>query len=258
MNKGKLKERLRGGETVIGTFSGIPSPSLVEAIGYSGIDFIVIDSEHGPVEMQTAENVVRAAEITGMAPIIRVPNNESHLILRALDIGAHGVQVPHVSTKEEAVLVSEYSKYHPQGKRGLSPFTRAGKYGLAAESHTLRINENVIVVVNIEGIEGIQNLNEIASVPEIDVIFIGPYDLSQSLGKPGQVEDPEVIKLIKNNVKIIKNSGKSCGSFARDIKYLEILVDCGVQYITYMVDSSMILQSYKNLKELFERLGINK
>jgi 4-hydroxy-2-oxoheptanedioate aldolase len=253
-----LKKRLRGGETVIGTFSGIPSPSLVEAIGYSGLDFVVIDSEHGPVEIQTAENIVRAAETTGITPIIRVPGNESHLILRALDIGAHGVQVPHVSTREEAELAIEYSKYHPQGKRGLSPFTRAGKYGLAAENHVSRINENVIVVVNIEGVEGVNNLNEITSVPEIDVIFIGPYDLSQSLGKPGQVEDPEVIKLIKDNVKIIKNNGMSCGSFARDKKYLEILVDCGVQYITYMVDSSMILQSYKNLKERFESLSINK
>ncbi len=253
-----LKERLRGGETVIGTFSGIPSPSLVEAIGFSGLDFIVIDAEHGPVEIQTAENIVRAAEITGMTPIIRVPGNESHLILRALDIGAHGVQVPHVSTREEAELVIEYSKYHPQGKRGLSPFTRAGKYGLAAENHTLRNNENVIVVVNIEGIEGIQNLNEIITVPEIDVIFIGPYDLSQAVGKPGQVEDPEVVSCIKDSVKTIKNNGKSCGSFARDKKYLEILVDCGVQYVTYMVDSAMILQSYKTLKEFFEGLSINK
>ncbi len=253
-----LKERLRCGETVIGTFSGIPSPSLVEAIGYSGLDFIVIDAEHGPVEMQTAENIVRAAEITGMAPIIRVPDNQSHLILRALDIGAHGVQVPHVSTKEEAELVIEYSKYYPQGKRGLSPFTRAGKYGSTAENHTLRNNENVIVVVNIEGVEGIQNLNEIITVPEIDVIFIGPYDLSQSLGKPGEVEDPEVVAFIKDNVKKIKNNGKSCGSFARDMKYLEILVDCGVQYITYMVDSSMILQSYKNFRESFKKLNIIK
>ncbi len=251
-----LKERLRGGETVIGTFSGIPSPSLVEAIGYSGLDFIVIDSEHGPVEMQTAENLVRAAEITGMVPIIRVPCNESHLILRALDIGAHGVQVPHVSTKEEAELAIEYSKYHPQGKRGLSPFTRAGEYGLAAENHVFRINENVIVVVNIEGVEGVQNLSEITSVPEIDVIFIGPYDLSQSLGKPGQVEDHEVVSCIKDSVKEIKNNGKSCGSFARDKKYLEILVDCGVQYIAYSLDSHIILQSYKNLKELFERLSV--
>jgi len=258
MNKGQLKKRLQKGETVIGTFSGIPSPSLVEAIGYSGIDFIVIDAEHGPVEIQTAENIVRAAEIMGMAPIIRTPGNESHLILRALDIGAHGVQIPHVSTREEAELAIEYSKYHPQGKRGLSPFTRAGKYGLAAENHTLRNNENVIVVVNIEGIEGIQNLNEIITVPKIDVIFIGPYDLSQSLGKPGQVEDPEVVSCIKDSVKKIKNSGKSCGSFARDKKYLEILVDCGVQYVTYMVDSAVILQSYKNLKEFFERLSINK
>jgi len=253
-----LKERLRGGETVIGTFSGIPSPSLVEAIGHSGLDFIVIDSEHGPVEMQTAENIVRAAEITGMAPIIRVPGNESHLILRALDIGAHGVQVPHVSTREEAESAVEYSKYHPQGQRGLSPFTRAGKYGLTAENHASRTNENVIVVVNIEGVEGVKNLNKIASIPEIDVIFIGPYDLSQSLGKPGQVDDPEVVSFIQDSVELIKSRGKACGSFAKDMKYVEILADCGVQYITYMVDSAMILQGYRNFRELFDKLNTKK
>lgn len=258
MQKINLKERLINGDTVIGTWNMIPSPSVVEAIGYSGLDFIVIDAEHGPVEIQTAENIVRAAEITGMVPIIRVPDNESHLILRALDIGAHGVQVPHVSTKEEAEQVVEYSKYHPQGKRGLSPFTRAGKYGSAAENHTLRINENVIVVVNIEGTEGIQNLNEITTVPDIDILFIGPYDLSQSLGKPGQVEDPEVISFIKDSAKLIKSRGKSCGSFARDMKYLEVLIDCGVQYITYTVDSAMILQSYRNFIEIFKKLNINK
>ena len=128
----------------------IPSASLLNAIGLSGIDFAIIDAEHGPVGMETAEHLVRAADVTNIAPIIRVPSNDSHLILRALDIGAHGVQVPHVSTKEEAQRVVQSSKYHPRGNRGFTPFTRAGKYGIDAEGHPQRANESTMVVVNVE------------------------------------------------------------------------------------------------------------
>jgi len=255
-----LKERLKNGETVMGTWSIIPSPSLVEAIGYSGIDFIVIDAEHGPVSMESAENLIRAAEVAGMSPVIRVPTNEAYLILRALDIGAYGIQVPHISTKREAELVVEYSKYYPLGKRGLSPFTRAAKYGFDIDNHVAKSNNNTMTVINIEGIEGIKNLEDITSVPNLDVIFIGPYDLSQSLGKPGQVEDPEVISLIKSSVRIAKARGLVCGSFAKDIKYLEILVDCGIQYITYKIDSSVITSAYRNINNSFLKIkeGLNK
>ena len=221
MHKVNLKKKLKNGEVAIGTWSIIPSPSIVEAIGYSGFDFIIIDAEHGPVNVESSENLIRAAEVAGMASIIRVPNNESHLILRALDIGAHGIQVPHVSTKNEARLAVEYSKYHPLGKRGFSPFTRAAKYGIEAENHTARANEDTMVVINVEGVEGIKNLKEIAEVSGIDVIFIGPYDLSQSLGKPGQVTDSKVIDLMRKSAGLIKNKGISCGSFANDLKSLE-------------------------------------
>jgi len=254
MDKNYLKKRLKNGEIVIGTWNIIPSPTLVEAIGSSGLDFIVIDAEHGPTDMETAENLIRAAEVAGMAPIIRVSDNESHLILRALDIGAYGVQVPHVSTKREAELVVEYSKYFPQGKRGLSPFTRAGKFGINASNHTVSSNENTMVIINVEGIEGIKNLKDITTVLGIDVIFIGPYDLSQSLGKPGDVTDSEVINLIKSNVALVKERNLACGSFAKDMKYLEILIDCGVQYITYMVDSAVICHTYRDIKDSFIKI----
>jgi 4-hydroxy-2-oxoheptanedioate aldolase len=246
-----LKERLKSGEIVLGTWSTIPSASLLNVVGLSGIDFVIIDAEHGPVSMETAEDLVRAADVTNVSPIIRVPANESHLILRALDVGAHGVQIPHVSTKEEAERAVQYSKYYPRGDRGLTPFTRAGKYGAEAEGHTQRANESTMVIVNVEGSEGLNNLKEIVDVPDIDVVFVGPYDLSQSLGKPGEIEDPVVIDGIEQSVEISKSKGLACGSFARDLCYLDILIDCGVQYITYMVDSALILQSYKNLCQEF-------
>jgi len=244
-----LRDRLQNGETILGSWNIIPSADLVEIIGRSGFDFIVIDAEHGPVSMETAANLIRAAECSGMDALIRVPCNDAHLVLRALDIGACGVQVPHVSTKEEARSVVQSAKYHPEGRRGLSPFTRSARYGLGAQGHTERSNSRTLVVLNIEGKEGIENLKEIVKVPGIDVIFIGPYDLSQSLGKPGQVDDPEIIRRISQSVKIAEAKGIACGSFARDERYLGLLLDCGVRYLTYMVDSTIILDGYMKLRE---------
>jgi len=248
-----LKERIKNGETVLGIFNSIASPSLINVLGVSGLDFVVIDAEHGPINMETAEDLVRAADVTGMAPIIRVPEISSHRILRALDIGAQGIQVPHVATKRDAEKVVEYAKYHPIGDRGYSPFTRAGKYGLDAENHPERENERTLIVVIIEGVEGLENLKEIIEVPHIDVIFIGPYDLSQSLGIPGQVNDERVIEAVKTNVAFLKEKGIACGSYARDLDYLDILLECGVQYITYSVDSTEILNMYKELHETFKK-----
>ena len=245
MNKPGLRERLKNGETVLGTWNNIPSASLVNAICSSGIDFVVIDSEHGPTGMERAEDLVRACESAQVSPLIRVPANSPQLILKALDIGAEGVHVPHVSTKEDALSVVKASKYYPQGDRGYSPFTKAGRYGLDAKDHASRSNERTAVVVHIEGKEGIKNLKDIVGVPGVDVIFIGPYDLSQSLGKPGMIDDPQVIETVKRSAKLIRSKGKVCGSFASNEKYLGMLIDCGVKYLTYKVDSAFIAETYR-------------
>ena len=249
--KNNLKERLKRGEKVLGTWNGIPSATVVNAIGLSGVDFVVIDCEHGPYTMETAENSIRAAEVAGCSPVIRVSANEERLILRALDIGAHGIQIPHISSKEEAMAAVRGAKYHPLGGRGLSPFTRAGRYGLNAKGHVQESNDQTLVVVHVEGTQGIKNLKDIAGVDGVDVVFIGPYDLSQSLGKPGEVEDPQVIDAIRSSVKIAQSKGLACGAYARDEKYLDLLIDCGVQYITYLVDAAVIAQTYKKIYEGF-------
>ena len=142
-----LKGRLKNNQAVLGAWNSISSPALVNVIGAGGMDFIIIDMEHGPAGMETAEDLVRAAEVAGMTPLIRVSVNRADLILRALDIGARGIQVPHVSTGAEAQQVVEYAKYYPDGTRGLSPFTRAGGYGLDAKGYTERANQETIVVV---------------------------------------------------------------------------------------------------------------
>jgi len=250
-DKKSLRERLKNGEMVLGIWNSIPSATLVDVIGNTDVDFIIIDAEHGPVGMETAENLVRAADATKTPTIVRVTTNQEHLILRALDIGAHGVQIPHVTSRVEAQQAVESAKYHPEGHRGFSPFTRAGNYGMQEDGYTKRANQQTVVVVNIEGSKGVDSLEEIASLPNIDVIFIGPYDLSQSLGKPGHVKDAQVINVIRRSVDIAEKNGIVCGSFACDQSYLELLIDCGVKYLTYMVDTALIRQTYQDTCNFF-------
>ena len=248
-----IKKRLKNGQTVLGTWNNIPSASLMNVIGKSGLDFVVIDLEHGPGSFHQVEDLLRAAELCSMAPIVRVSSNTDHLILRTLDIGAKGVQIPHISTAEDAERAVKAAKYYPQGTRGFSPFTRAGEYGLRAKKHAQVSNEETLVVINVEGKEGIGNLRKIAQVKNIDVVFVGPYDFSQSIGKPGEVMDPAVVKMIKTSVMVIKGEGLVCGSFARDKEYMESLLEWGVQYITISVDVSVIREAYGGIVEHFRK-----
>jgi len=248
-----LKKKLESGKFALGTFCLIPSPSVINVIGCAGIDFVILDSEHGPINMETAENMIRAAEIEGMSPIIRVTENNPALILRALDIGAHGVQIPQISTREQAQQAVSYAKYSPMGERGLCPFTRAGSYSMKqALTHTAQANKNTLVILNVEGVEGIKNLDEIISVDGVDVVFVGPYDLSQSVGKPGKVDDPQVVDAIKKCAKKIKAAGKIPGCFASSPSMLKLIVDCGYLYSTYLLDTTILLQGFEQLAETFK------
>ena len=249
-----LKEKLKNGGIVLGTWSSIPSASLVNVLSLSGIDFIIIDTEHGPVSIEKAEDLVRAAQASNVPALIRVQKNDPSLILRALDIGSDGVHIPHVGTPKDALDVVQACKYYPLGMRGLSPFTRAGDYGLGAKDHTQRCNDYTLIAVHIEGKEGLKNLPEIVKIKGVDVVFIGPYDLSQSLGKPGQIKDPNVLQSIRESVAIIRKQNLVCGSFAQDFEMLEILIDYGVQYISYSVDSAMIVKTYKDLSTKFQMI----
>ena len=247
-----IKERLKNKGRVLGVWNSISSPSLSNVIASSGVDFVIIDAEHGPINMETAEDMVRAVEVGGSVPIIRVPSNEDYLILRALDIGAHGVQIPHISSAAEADIAVKSARYYPEGKRGFSPFTRAGNYGKDAERYTDRANKKTLVVLNVEGKEGIENVEDIVSISGIDVIFIGPYDLSQSLGIPGKVRDKKVLEAIRRCVKIADKKGIACGSFACDREYLNMLIESGVRYLTYMVDTAVIISAYREIYDFFK------
>jgi 4-hydroxy-2-oxoheptanedioate aldolase len=248
-----LKQKLESGAFTLGTFNVIPSSSVVNILGCSGFDFVIIDSEHGPISMETAEDMIRAAELEKISPIIRVTENRADLILRALDIGAHGVQIPQISTAEQAEKAVSYSKYPPAGERGLNPFTRAGGYSVkGASTFAGEADRNTLVILNVEGTEGVRNLDAICKVKGVDVVFIGPYDLSASVGKPGKVDDPVVVDAIRSCAKKIKAAGKIPGCFASNLNMLKLIVDSGYTYNTYLTDTAVIRNAYEQIADSFK------
>ncbi len=248
MKKNHLKRALNEGKVVFGPFMKFTDPAAVEVMGFAGFDFVIIDEEHGPISIESAQNMIRAAESVNITPIIRVGNNDEALILRALDIGAQGVEIPQINSKPDAVRAVKSVKYSPQGERGVCRYVRAANYSSIDKFEYFKsANSETMIIAHIEGVEGINNLDEILSVSGIDVIFIGPYDLSQSLGIPGEVNHPLVTEKMKEVVSKCKENKIAVGTFADDLETAKSWISLGVQYMAFSVDVGILYEASKNI-----------
>lgn len=229
--RNRLKQKLLAGQQALGVSVMIPSPQIVEMIGRLGFDWVLIDREHGTINRETMELMIMAANAGGIAPIVRPRSSDPLAILEAMDSGAMGVQVPHVSTVEAAREVVQAVKYHPLGSRGLAVGTRSAGYGfgLAMQQYVQEANEDTLVCVQLEDTEAIENIADIAQVPGIDVLFIGPSDLSQDLGLPGQKDHPAVEQAIGNAIRAIIAAGQVAGT-AGNSQYRQKPIHQGVLY----------------------------
>lgn len=253
MKENYLKRTLEEGENVFGPFLKLVDPAVVEIMGFAGFDFVIIDAEHGPISIQSAQNMIRAAETANITSIIRVAKNDESLILRALDIGAQGVEIPQINCKSDALRAVKSVKYSPQGERGVCRYVRAANYSSMDKFKYFKsANEETMIITHIEGVEGINNLDEILSVPGIDVIFIGPYDLSQSLGIPGEVNHSLVIEKMKEVILKCKQNKIAVGTFADDIQTAKKWISLGVQYMSFSVDVGILYEASKNIINKFK------
>ena len=253
MKKNNLKEVLKEGKNVFGPFMKFTDPAAVEIMGFAGFDFVIIDAEHGPISMQNAQNMIRAAEIANITPVIRVANNDEALILRALDIGAQGIEIPQINSKLQAIKAVRSVKYAPQGERGVCRYVRAANYSSINKFKYFKsANKETMIIVHIEGVEGINNLDGILSVPDIDVIFVGPYDLSQSLGIPGEVNNPLVTEKMKEVVLKCRENKVAVGTFADDVETAKSWVSLGVQYMAFSVDVGILYEASKQIVKKFK------
>jgi 4-hydroxy-2-oxoheptanedioate aldolase len=243
------KAKILNGGTACGVFCTFFAPAVVEMVGHLGFDFALLDAEHGPSGTESCEHMVRAAETVGIAPLIRVAVNIRQNILRYLDIGSLGVQLPMVSNAAEAKAVVDAVRYPPLGKRGLAG-VRAADYALTIplKDYTVKANQELLVVVQIETMEAVKNLDEILAVDGIDVFFIGPTDLSSSMGYPGQVNHPEVSAMIKSLVGRIRAAKMPAGTVAYNLEALARAKELGFQYIVHNV-IAMLSRSGKEYLE---------
>lgn len=209
----KLKEKIKSGGYAVGSIIQGALPALAEISGLAGFDFVFIDAEHGPLSVRECEELVRAAETAGTVPLIRTRQLNEELILRYMDIGAMGIIVPGVKSREEAEEAVRCVKYYPYGHRGLSA-TRSADFGLGMpmKDYVAMANEQTIVACVIESAEAVDHIGEILSVEGMDFAIIGTSDLSHDLGHPGEGKHPDVVAYFEKAVRDGSGTGKPvCG-----------------------------------------------
>ena len=232
-----LKERIRAGERVFGTFLQIGDPTMVEILGRAGADFAIIDFEHGGSGRGSVASLVRAGDVVGLPLLVRLSPDELSRASQMLDAGISGVLVPQVTTPEQAAGAVAAARYGPLGERGACPGVRASDYGwLEWKDHEARADERTIVAVALEGAAGLGAASEIAAVPGVDFLFVGVFDLAHSLGHAGEVEHPEVIAGLRGIVDKASASGVAVGTWAPDPQVARRWATLGVTVIATATD----------------------
>lgn len=227
-----LKEKVLAGKPAIGVSVMFPSPQIVEMVGQLGFDWVLIDCEHGAISPDQVETLAMAAAAAGIVPIARPPTSSPAAITQILDRGVAGVQVPHVGSAAEARRVVEAAKYAPLGSRGLAVGTRAARYGLRGSlaRHVAEANRDTLVCVQLEDTDALRDVDTVAAVEGVDVVFVGPSDVSQSLGYPGDVTNPVVQEAMRTAFARITAAGKIAGT-AGTADMLRTAIGAGVGYV---------------------------
>ena len=209
MRTNTTKAKLNDGGVVFGAIITRYAPDMVEIFGALGYDFVMIDCEHGPADLDQVEHMVRAAESFGITPIARIPDHSDQTILRYLDRGLQGIIVPHVNTGEQATAIARAARYYPDGYRGMGG-GRAQDYGIgvAREEATSWVNSQVLVIPMVEDVEAVGNLDDILAVSGADVLHVAASDLGQSMGNPGVAE---VRKVMSDVIPRVRAGGKHVG-----------------------------------------------
>lgn len=228
--------RVREGQTSFGIFQGLPSVALTEIMANRPLDWILVDMEHGAIELESAGNLFAAIACGGPTPLARVATNDQATIKRVLDAGAMGVMIPMINSPEEAARAVEYCHYAPAGSRGIGP-GRTSLYGVRMVDYLANADGHIMVIPQIEHTLAVKRIDAILAVPGIDVAFIGPYDLSCSMGLPGQVGHPDVEKAISIVLKAAEHAHVAPGIFCMDPEAARKRAEQGFRFVALGLDS---------------------
>lgn len=249
--KNILKRKLAAGSRPVGSFFELGSEFVVEALGKTGLDFLIVDNEHGPFEAERTADFVRAAELAGIAPLARVREISRPAVLKLLDVGAQGIVVPDVHTLDQVRALVEYAKFSPLGKRGFCPSRKDGWGFDYPATEDLRTNmeycnSETLLIPQCETVGCLENIETIAALEGVDGIFIGPFDLSISMGIPGQFEHPDFVRALGR----IRDACRSAGKFTM---YFTVHADqvargfrFGFDAMTFSLDARVLIQAYRD------------
>ena len=260
MLKNRVKEKIAQGKLAIGTYVNLADPAVVEMIGLAGFDAAFIDMEHTAFDLPLVQEMVRACDLAGICSLVRVPDNNPKTILRVLEAGAQGIQVPHIAGRDDALAAVKAVRYAPLGERGMGGPTRASRYGtVPSPEHMKTSNSEILLVVMVEDTEAIRQLEGIAAIDGLDLIAIGPSDLSQALGTSGP-NDPRLRETIEQIAATLKKVGKAkmtfpmnAAAFPLDVAGLKRL---GVAYSNCNpTDVDRLMSSYRQqVRDIQSRL----
>ncbi len=246
-----LRERVLNGEILAGTWLNLGSSLTAEMAGKAGFDWALLDQEHGLGEQETLLHQLQALEAYKTAPIVRIAWNEAPRFKRALDLGASGIMIPYINTAEEAQKAVHAMRFPPQGVRGVAKFNRAAGFGREFETYFREANSRLLTVVQIETLEAVKNVQDIANIDGVDVLFVGPLDLSVSMGIPEQVDHPDFRAAIKQVISAGKSAGKAAGILIPNSDRLALMVEDGFSFIAVGSDGGLIASGMNQTAESF-------
>jgi 2-dehydro-3-deoxyglucarate aldolase len=246
MSKG-LKKRLRGKELTIGSWLQIGSPIVAEIMAQTGFDWLVVDMEHSAISVDNAQSLIQVIDLSGCVPLVRLSSNDPTLIKRVMDAGSHGIIVPNVNSSYDALMAVNAVKYPPAGTRGVGLW-RAQGYGFDFEIYRKWQSTESIVIVQIEHIDGVNNLEAILGTKGVDGFIVGPYDLSASLGIPGEFEHPDFKAVLDRIHHISKGMDTITGTHVvmPDVSMVKEKIEEGYRFIAFGIDTLFLGQSCRN------------
>ncbi|MDL2272641.1 host specificity protein [Desulfovibrio sp. OttesenSCG-928-I05] len=247
-----LLEKLQRKEKPVGTFFFMGNAAVAECLALSGVDYIIVDMEHGPFGIESAADIMRGAELRGATVLARIPDGSRTSVLKALDIGAQGLVVPNIRSVQEVRNLVEYGKYFPQGLRGLA-MSRAAGYGFADHAagdigeYMNACNRETLLLPQCETAECLEHIEEIAALDGIAGIFVGPFDLSIALGKPVQFGNPEFKAAIARVLAACAAAGKFCFIFGASVDAAKAAFEQGFDSVVLGTDSSFYVQAFQRI-----------
>lgn len=244
MTRSEAKARLRADQALIGTmFLEVASPGTPRMIQQAGYDFVIFDTEHSWYGIETIAGLIRSARDIGLLVLVRAPAFQGHWPARYLDLGADGLVCPHVDTGEQAADIIRQTKYPPVGERGMANAVAHDEYRARPMTEfTTAANEDILIVVQIETAAGLRNRDSILATPGVDAVFIGPNDLSLSMGYPGQLDHPQVVQAMADILASAREYGVAPGLHGFSVDKTLQWLDRGARFVCHRADISLIIE----------------